>query len=72
VTLNSSLPLRDSGAVYKCTDYYYYYYYYRTIPAPHCGYYQRAGILPQRVTFVWVCHSYVRPLKWSDLLDVKS
>ena len=23
------MTLRDSGAVYKCTDYYYYYYYYR-------------------------------------------
>ena len=22
------MTLRDSGAVYKCTDYYYYYYYY--------------------------------------------
>ena len=23
------MTLRDSGAVYKCTDYYYYYYYLR-------------------------------------------
>jgi len=22
------VTLHDSGAVYKCTDYYYYYYYY--------------------------------------------
>ena len=25
------MTLRDSGAVYKCTDYYYYYYYYYII-----------------------------------------
>jgi len=23
--------LRDSGAVYKCTDYYYYYYYFHSM-----------------------------------------
>jgi len=31
------VTLRDSGAVYKCTDYYYYYYYYY--------YYRSMGLL---------------------------
>ena len=28
MTASAVVTLRDSGAVYKCTDYYYYYYYY--------------------------------------------
>ena len=27
MTASAVVTLRDSGAVYKCTDYYYYYYY---------------------------------------------